>query len=328
MTSLPSRPAPSSGSNAFSKRISPHVAIIIVNYKGREDTLECLASLAGLTYPNYSVVLVDQASGDGTADAVRASFPSVAVIENPVNDGFAGGNNLGIRRALDAGADYVFLLNNDTTVAPDLLDRLVKAAEANPEIGIAGALMLYHSEPGIVWSSGGRMGARGESLMLDQGRPAAEVATSGGGQLIESDFVVGCGLMAKRTVLERVGLMDERYFLYYEESDLCARAWAAGWRVVTVPDAWLWHKVSRSTGTDSELTLYYMRRNALLYLERNARRPMAARLASTVDSVYLAAVWAIRGERRRARVLLRAVGDYWRGRLGKSDFPFRPARAT
>jgi GT2 family glycosyltransferase len=125
--------------------------------------------------------------------------------------------------------------------------------------------------------------------------------------------------LIKRSVWERVGPMDDRFFLYYEEADLCARARAAGWRAVTAPAGRLWHKVSRSTGEGSALTLYYMRRNVLRYLERCAPHPLWARLDAMADLLRLMAVWQLRGNGERARVLRWALGDYLRGRMGRSD---------
>lgn len=296
----------------------PSVAIIVVNYRGRADTLECLESLRRLTYPSFSVLLVDQDSGDGTPDAVRERFPEVDVVESLENDGFSGANNRAAKRALEKGADYLFLLNNDTVVAPDLLDVLVGGAESVPEIGIAGPVMLYFDAPDTVWSMGGAMSWRGESRMIGQGRAASEVGFDS--PLVDVEFIVGCGLLVKRAVWEAAGGMDGRFFLYYEEADLCAWVRRAGWRCVTVPGARLQHKVSRTTGTDSALTLYYMRRNVLLFLEKNASRPNFARLAASADTLRLALVWALRGD-RRCRTLLYALSDYYRGCLGKSQHP-------
>ena len=301
----------------------PKVAIIIINYNGREDTLECLESLSALTYPAYAVYVVDQPFGaketerDGVSAAIQAQFPAVVVIENPVNNGFAGGNNTGMQKALADGADYIFLLNNDTTVAPDLLEPLVMLAESDPKIGIVGPTMLYYSDPETVWATGGTIGAMGASHLVDEGKPFSTHLM----QPAERDFIVGCGLLAKRDLLEKVGLFDERYFLYYEESDLCARAKKAGWCVWHQPASRLWHKVSRSTGTESELTLYYMRRNVLLYLRRHGAWHTV--LWAILDDGYLAAVWTMRKNYRRRTVLIRAVTDFLRGRFGKTNFTFQ-----
>jgi GT2 family glycosyltransferase len=292
------------------KRMLPLIAIVVVNYRGREDTLECLRSLTFLTYPQRRVYLIDQASEDGTPYAVRTQFPEVTVIKNPVNNGFAGGNNLGIRRALNEGADYVFLLNNDTTVAPDLLERLREGAEGDNDPGIVGPLVLLSEQPEIVWAAGGQMGPRGESRLLGEGMPLTEAER----REWSPDFIVGCGMLVKRAVFEKVGLFDERYFLYYEEADFCAAARHAGFGIATVNTARMWHKVSRSAGTDSRRTLYYMRRNALLYLRRY--RGKGAVVRGALASVRLMFSLARRGQWQRSRTVLQALIDYARGRFG------------
>lgn len=299
----------------------PPVAVVLVNYNGRDDTLHCLRSLAGLTYPGaVDVIVVDQPppdGRDGTPDAVRSHFPTVHVIENDENNGFAGGNNVGIRAALARGATYLFLLNNDTEVEPGLLEPLVVRAESDPKIGIVGPTMLYHARPDTVWSAGGRIDWRGQSVLLGEGEKTNASVDRGEGR--EVDFIVGCGLLVKRSVLETVGLLDERYFLYFEETDLCARARKAGWRVLHEPRARLWHKVSQSTGEDSPLTLYYMRRNQLLYLGEHGERPWLGRMAALCDTLRLVAVWTLQHKSDRRNILLRAIRDYFGGRFGKAD---------
>lgn len=298
---------------------APHVAIVIVNYKGRDDTLQCLLSLLLLTYPNFSVVLVDQNSGDGLVDIGREMAAQsewgnrLHLIANGENTGFAGGCNLGTRAALDAGAEYVFLLNNDTIVPPDLLEPLVQYAESDAKVGVVGPTLRYFDAPDVIWASGGMMGERAQSLLRRNG----EKADTEPAQSVDVDFIVGAGLLAKRAVWETVGLLNENFFLYYEEADFCVRARKAGWRTVHVPAAHLWHKVSRSTGTDSLLTQYYMRRNALLYLQEHGTPSGRAGLIG--DSVRLALVWTAQKKHNERRILLRAVWDYLRKRRGKAD---------
>jgi GT2 family glycosyltransferase len=296
----------------------PRVAIIIVCYNGVADTLECLDSVSRLTYPDVQTVIVDNASTDGTAGAVREGFPAVHLLETGDNLGYTGGNNIGVRYALDTlRADYTFLLNNDTTVEPGLLEPLVAYAEANRNAGIVGPVMCYHDAPETVWASGGTMNGRGDSVLRDNGVPVADVP----GRPSETDFVVGCGMLVRRDVWETVGLFDERFFLYYEDSDLCFRATRADYRCVTVPSARLYHKVSRSTGADSEQTLYYMRRNALLFLQKNGTS--GGRIAAFADDARLFCVWKLRGEGRRAGILAEAVADYRAGRFGRKNDTFR-----
>ncbi|MBC7804646.1 MAG: glycosyltransferase family 2 protein, partial [Akkermansiaceae bacterium] len=135
------------------------------------------------------------------------------------------------------------------------------------------------------------------------------------------DFVVGCGMLVRRDVWETVGFFDERFFLYYEDSDLCFRAARAGYWCVTVPSVRLYHRVSRSTSADSEQTLYYMRRNALLFLQKNGS--FAGRAAALADDVRLLCVWKGKGDTRRTRILAMAVGDYFARRFGRKNAPFR-----
>jgi GT2 family glycosyltransferase len=247
-------------------KMSVKVAVVIVSYKGKADTLECLASLESLDYDNYSIILVDQNSGDGVLEEVTIQFPKVVCLANPTNNGFAGGNNLGIDYALKDGAEAVFLLNNDTIIAPDLLSAVVAKAEGEERIGLVGPTMFYYDHPTTVWSLGGWLNYRADATQIGDGlseeAAIAQLATR------PPDYFVGCGLYIKQAVLEEIGLLPEEYFLYYEETDFCVRARRAGWQLAHAPEGKLWHKISRSTGRDSPLTLYYMRRNALLFVER------------------------------------------------------------
>ncbi len=280
----------------------PCVGIVIINYKGKADTLECLESLRWLSYPNYFTVLVDNASNDDCPEAVREKFPEVVVIESRENLGFTGGNNLGIRSAVEKEAEFIFLLNNDTTVHPALLGWLVSTLISDPKCGIVGPTMNYYDQPEVVWATGGKMDWRGQSTLLTDGEPP--------------DFIVGAGLMVRSEVLGQIGLFDDRFFLYYEESDLCARALDAGWTIKVAPEGVLWHKVSRSTGAGSPLTLYYMRRNQLLYLRNRENR--AGLRAAMLDGLRLLAVWTLKRNPHRA-ALRQALDDFRAGRFGRQD---------
>ncbi len=287
------------------------IGIIVVCYNGVADTVECLESLRNLAYANFFTVVVDNASSDSTAEIVRTQFPEVTLIVNPQNTGFTGGNQTGVRAAFEHGAEFIFLLNPDTIVAPDLLERLMKTWEAQPNLGALGPVMLLYDEPQIVWSAGGELDARGQVRHLLQDEP---VPTN----LIyqPSAFVSGCGLLFSRRVFEQVGFFDERFFLYYEESDLCARIRKAGYEIGTAFQARLWHKVSRSTGKDSPLTLYYMRRNQLLYLKKHGTS--FGLFMAFVESLRLLAVWTLKRNPKRT-VLLRALRDFRAGRFGRAD---------
>lgn len=224
---------------------SPRIAIIVVNWNRRQDTLECLESLTKLTYPNYRVILVDNGSTDGSVPAVRDRFSGVQIIEAGANLRFAGGNNLGLKDVLQQEDKGCLLLNNDTTVEPDLLDHVVEAAQSDERIGLVGPKILYHHRPDVIWFAGGVLKptwgyARHYGLrQLDDGR--FDVRR-------EVTFLTGCCLLIKREVLLKVGLLDGGFYLYSEDADYCLRSMKADYKLVYEPKARVYHKVSRSSG--------------------------------------------------------------------------------
>ncbi len=224
----------------------PSIAVIVLTWNGRALTLECLASLEAVTTPNVRVMVVDNASTDGTVDAIRDRYGDrVTVVATGANLGFAGGNNAGIRRALDEGADFILLLNNDTRVDPAFLDALVGPMPGAPEVGITGPKIYYDSPPDRLWFAGGAISMwRGTARHIgiretDRGQYDTPRSV---------DYISGCALLTRRAVFERVGLLDESYTAYFEDADLCMRARRAGFEIRYVPAAKVWHKISASTG--------------------------------------------------------------------------------
>jgi GT2 family glycosyltransferase len=219
---------------------------VVLAWNGKPLTMACLESLGSLSYRNAAVILVDNASADGTAAAVRKTYGDrVTVIENTENLGFSRGNNVGIRRALDEGADFVLLLNNDTVVDPALVDRLVEVIAKSGDIGIVGPKIYYASPPDRIWFAGGRIYlARGVSKHIG----IRERDTGRYDSIRDVDYVTGCALLARREVFERIGYLDPVFAAYYEDADFCVRARRAGFRVVYAPAGKVWHKISASTG--------------------------------------------------------------------------------
>lgn len=247
-------------------RPAPLVAIITLNWNRKGDTLEFLASCAGLGYPRLHTIVVDNGSTDGSAEAISARFPAVEQILNGANLGFAGGMNAGMRRALALGADYVFLANNDTTLAPDALGRLVAAAEEQGA-GMASPAIYYASAPHRIWWLGGRL----RPLLLEIRRYERPPARHDP-RPFAVDFITGCGMLVRRDVLETIGLFDERFFMYYEDSDYCLRAHRAGVRAVVEPRAAMYHKVAQSSGgSNSPNERYHMARSSVQYFRKHAR---------------------------------------------------------
>jgi GT2 family glycosyltransferase len=300
----------------------PLVAIVVLTWNQRDLTLDCLASLTEMYYPadRLQIIVVDNGSKDGTAAAVRARFPTATVLENGENLGFAEGNNVGIRHALQGPAEYVMLLNNDTVVDRAMLRELLAVMQVQADVGIVGPKMLYFEPPDLIWCAGNRLDWRtGGSIRLQAEQPDNDLDQTP----IEVDFITACGILLRRQVIEQIGLLDPRFFIYYEETDWCMRARGRGWKILYVPRARLWHKVSAAMGTTSPATDYYMNRNVLLFLAKNragARRLISMTLAAGRNLLAVAAYTAKPhgGQRipnRNARLL--ALRDALLGRWGK-----------
>ena len=236
----------------------PRVVLIVLNWNGLADTLECLVSVRGLTYPNWDAIVVDNGSDDRQeARTIRAAFPSVTVLENDRNMGYAGGCNVGIRQALRQGADYVWLLNNDTEVAPDCLTQLVEAAESLAEVGLLSPVIYYYGARDDIQCSGS---------IIDRHREDQSTLTSLGATCSIGEAATltlwGTAILLKRSVVESIGLLDERYFAYHEDLDYCLRALRSGFRTLVVPGGKIYHKSARSLGSEwSPVKEYLLVRN-------------------------------------------------------------------
>jgi GT2 family glycosyltransferase len=221
--------------------------------------------------------VVDNGSSDGSEEIIRRHFPDFELLQTGSNLGFAGGNNVGIRHALDSGADYVWLLNNDTTVAPDSLSELVRRAESDPAVGMVGSKIFFHNRPNKLWSTGGfwsRDGANLEQRGFDQ---------EDEGQYDEPctvDFLTGCSMLVKAELIRYIGLMREDYFLYWEDADWSRSAIEHGWKLYYAPGSKVWHKVSASVTNRSQRQWYYFTRNACLFIERHVRSRLFSHLVN------------------------------------------------
>lgn len=295
----------------------PHVAVVVLSWNRKEDTLACLRSLSAVEYVPLDVVLVDNCSSDGTAEAVRLGFPDVVVLETGANLGYAEGNNVGLWHALNANVDYVLLLNNDTEVAPDFVSEMVNAVEQMPQVGIAGPTIYYWDRPTTIWAAGGSIDwRRGDAQLMgldeeDRGQYTA---------VHEVDYVTGCALLIRREAAERAGLLDPRFFMYYEETEWCVRVARAGYKIVHVPRSHVWHKISPAQQADSPRVHYYMTRNRLLFL-RISRASVRAWVHTLVfEYLRTLASWTLRPEWRAKRplrpVMIRAIWDAFVGRWG------------
>ena len=244
------------------------VSIIILNWNGWQDTLECLQSVQKINYPNFRILVVDNGSSDGSVAQIRQAFPDVELLETGKNLGYAGGNNAGIAHALSEQPAFILLLNNDTVVDPDILNAFIDASSAYPAAGIFGAKSYYYSQPDIIWTLGGKWDRSATEIMfIGQGERDTAAFCA---QPFEVDYVIGCALFCRVEMVQKIGMMEEAFFLNFEEMDWCYRARRAGYSSYAVPGAKLWHKVSASFGgAESPLWKYFMIRNELLWARRH-----------------------------------------------------------
>ena len=226
---------------------SPLVAAIVLNYELPEVTAQCVESLLASDYDNLQVTIVDNGSQDGSAEILHERFPQVAILASDRNLLFAGGMNLGLRHALALGADYALVMNNDTLVARDMVSRLVETAEMLPQAGIV-APAIYRTD-GRLWAAGSR---RRRLWPF----PREVDAVDSPRQPFPVDYVTGCGMLIRCGVLKVIGLFDERYAMYYEDADFCARAAAAGYTIWVEPSAQMVHRVSESARRQAPQSAY------------------------------------------------------------------------
>ncbi len=293
----------------------PSVAILTVNYNSAPYIGDFLASLQAITYPNYRLVVVDNASADGSPQEIPRLFPQAVLLRNEENLGFTGGHNVGIRYCLEQGFDYVLFLNNDTVVKEDFLDRLLEGAA--PRTMLAPKTYLY-SQPHLLddtvgdfdWRRGvwrGWLYAKPPPPDFDRPRQVGMASL--------------CCLLVPTAVFLDAGLMDERFFMYYEDFDFVARAKAAGYRLWLNPAAVIYHrKAAASGGVASPFKVYYATRNRLYLMKKHSSRWRWAAFLLYFFATRLGYVVAYpaRGQGRQLRAMFRGIADYFRGRLGRT----------
>ncbi|MBX3058783.1 MAG: glycosyltransferase family 2 protein, partial [Anaerolineae bacterium] len=294
----------------------PFVVTVILNTNRRDDTLACLESLLQSDYPNQQTIVLDNHSTDGSVEAIQVAFPQVAIIPLTENLGYAGNNNVGIRTAVAQNADWVFVLNEDTILAPDCLTKMIAVGESDPQIGILGPLVYHHDEPNIIQSAGGVFGPYWESTHLAQNEPDQGQFD----QPHEVGWISGCGILVRRAVIEQVGMIDERYFYYWEETEWCLRAGKNGWRVVNVPQAKMWHKGVQRDYHPKPAVTYYGTRNRLLTIAKH-HAPLKVRVFAWLQLLRTLTSWTVkpkwRSKREHRDAMWRGMVDFLQHRWGQ-----------
>lgn len=293
--------------------------VIVLNWNGAADTEACVETLRAAAGRSFTVLVVDNGSVDESCERLLARFPDLALLRLPANQGFSGGNNAGIRRALERGATHVLVLNNDTVVPARCIDALAEAVAADPRIGAASPVIFKLPKTEEVWYAGG-------TFDRAQGRPAHVLqAPPETAPVSDTYYATGCAMLLSAEALRRVGDFEEDYFALWEDADLSLRIRRAGWRVVLVASARLYHKVG-ATYQDPVPSLsprygYLNARNHLYWLGRHFAGP--ERVALTWKAFVSFARRLVHARRlgrsdvgRAARATLLGIRDWLFGRMG------------
>lgn len=238
------------------------VFVILVNYNGLRDTLACIDSILSAQHEESTIIVVDNSSKEDETLEIKNRFPGVITIRSEINGGFAAGNNIGIKYALEHGADYILLLNNDTVIAPDMISLLLSRCDDNT---VTVPKMLYYSDPNKIWYGGGEInrwtGNAVHCCLNEKDLPQTDRFCT---------FATGCCIMLKADIFRRIGLLAEKYFMYFEDVDFSLRLLSNGIRIQYMPQSKLWHKVGSSSGGEmSPFSAYYNTRNRLNFIRDN-----------------------------------------------------------
>lgn len=293
----------------------PLVGVIILNTNRKEDTLACLSSLQKSQYQNTIVWVLDNASTDGSVEAIEKNFPQTRIINLTENKGYAGNNNVGISTALEAGANWILILNEDTILDSCTISNLIQFAISQPQAGILGPLVYHFDEPCVIQSAGGIITKNWEAVHIGQNEPDQ-------GQYpepLQVDWISGCALLISREVIQQVGVIDERYFYYWEETEWCIRTRNAGWQIWMVPQAKIWHKGVQREYQPSPNVTYYATRNRLITLSKH-HAPLYNRLSVNLSLLRTLLAWSIKpkwkNRKSHRNALLQGMIDYYSKRFG------------
>lgn len=293
----------------------PNVGIVISNYNGWQDTVQCLESLQKQTYRDFEIILLDDASTNDSVQQLQKHLTENTVfLPQEANSGFAAVNNVGMRRALADGCDWVLLLNNDTVVAPDFLETLLQETPAG---AVSCPKMLFLDPPDEIWFAGGELDRATGKVKHLGGHEKDGPAFAEKKQV---SFITFCCVLLPRQVVEEVGFLDETLFMYCEDVDYCIRLADAGVPLWFLPDARIWHKAGGSAG--GMLSVYYITRNTL-YLTckgKSALQIRARTLPVLISGAARYALTKLLGRKKgRSYGAFRGALDFWRGRMGRME---------
>lgn len=246
--------------------MQPSVAIILVNWNSLEVTSDCIVSLKNIQYPNYSIIVVDNASEDQSGKALKQLHPEIKLIESPTNEGFSGGNNLGMGYALEQGFDYTILLNNDTFVEPDFLNYLIDYMEAHPSVGAIQPRIHFNHNRNLIWN-GGSYFAKWWGILYS--KDANQLPSAASLQIKQVDWITGCAFLTRTSILKKIGFLSPNMFMYSEDVDLSFRIKALGYQLVYHGESVIYHIAGMSNKSKTKGKEGFVHANVHYYNQRN-----------------------------------------------------------
>lgn len=297
--------------------MEPLIYIIILNYNGYKDTIKCLQSLKAINYKNYKIVVVDNASTDNSVEELEKEKGEFILLKSKDNTGFAGGNNFGADYAIKNGAEYVLILNNDTTVDKNFLISLINVFKEDDKLAVS-VPKVYYEGTRIINTFGARRTKLGGIANIGEGEKDNNSYNSN----LYVKYVMGCCMLIKSDIIKKHGLFDEKFFMYLEESDFCSRI-NKEYSIMAVADSIIWHKNEGSTKKANwkinYFSKYYFRRNRLLYIDKNEKKLMAIffKLILYINDVLY--VPLKHKDKKYNRVLKEAWQDYHNSHFYRSD---------
>jgi len=298
------------------------IAFVVLNYNGLDDTLECLQSLDAARDSRTDVIVVDNASKISPEESIREKFPWVHLVMNSENRGWSGGNNSGIERAIELDARWIVLLNNDTIVSKTIVERHWAIAEQETDLAVYGPLINEYDEPEQLQTSVCWFNREDAEAFFSSESISSSDAGNDQTKILDTDIVNGCCMIIRRDVIEKIGMIDDAFFLIHEESDFCLRAKQAGFRVGVSAETHIWHKHSVSfQRAGKPLQRYYGTRNLGLLLRKHAKRPKSRNRLSSKLQYYRHAYHVYCHERELrnpagAEAVLEGMADFWSRKFG------------
>lgn len=304
--------------STYRESLNPQVSIIILHLNNIPCLVDCISSLNEISYPNFDIFVIHNGPKSNALPNALAQLSQhiAAIVDTGDNIGFSGGNNVGIRRALEKDADYVLLLNDDTEVSKDFLSLLVEIAEKRPDAGMFGPRIFFFDHPDKIWFDGAIFDPEQSRITFPIAGEKGEVLQDA---VTESDFITGCAVLVKRNLLEEIGLLNDFFFIYWEDVDWGLRAVKAGKKNLVVHNAHIWHKVTISMGgLQSPRTVYHKVRSHLVFTKSHAPKAFKKLLLRNFhDITWLLVKSREVGRFNLARSYIAAIWDFYSGHKGK-----------